>query len=605
MARKIKILDESISNIIAAGEVVENPASLVKELVENSLDANADMIKIQIKKSGRYVRVVDNGTGMSKEDAFLSIERHATSKIYKKEDIFQLLSYGFRGEALASIAAVAKLKIKTKTSNDRVGTLICVNTGNISKVDEVAMNDGTEIEVKDLFFNTPARLKFLRTKNTEYSKIKDIVLKEALVNYNVSFSLEFDGKEILRTSGKGIENTILELFGKNILKNLMKFEHGYIGNPSLTRSSRDYIFTYFNKRYAKAKIAEKAVIDAYYTKLEKNRYPFAIVFFEVDPAKIDVNVHPSKKIVKFSNEMNIYKDIYDSILESFGENERKNMPELDFEKKENTSQTNAQELKPLMEKNEISPAKDVKLFTDTNYLVKDTNYKRDIESSDEIGIYKVKEENDTSYNNTASKSFFEKKEEKQQINPIEEYKILGQLNNMYIMVETKDSLEIYDQHIVHERILYEELKEKFYSTKVYKQNLLVPLVLNLDYRQKDLLMQNIDLFEKFGFKIEEFGESEIIIRTVPLFDFRSGIKDIFDYVLGQLISERKVNDIRESIIISMSCKGAIKAGEKLNFDEMEKLIKRLHEIGNYTCPHGRPIIVNVAFDSIDKMFKRK
>ena len=274
----IRILDESVSNVIAAGEVVENPASMIKEMIENSLDAKATMIKIEVFKSGVDVKISDNGIGMDKDDTLLSVERHATSKISKKEDVFNLTTYGFRGEALSSIAAVSKLTILTRTKDSSVGYKISSYGGVVRNFEEVSKNVGTEVEVRDLFYNTPARKKFLRKTSTEYSKIREIVLKEALANSDVSFSLDLDGKKILRTSGNGMENTILELFGKSVLKNLKKFKYGYLGNVEILRSTKDFLFTFVNNRYVKSLTIERAIIDGYYTKLMKGKYPFAIIF---------------------------------------------------------------------------------------------------------------------------------------------------------------------------------------------------------------------------------------------------------------------------------------------------------------------------------------
>lgn len=330
----IKILDEKVSNIIAAGEVVENPSSMIKEMIENSLDANATMIKIEVFKGGVDVKVNDNGAGMDKDDTLLSVERHATSKIKEKEDVFNLSTYGFRGEALSSIAAVSKLTITTRSENSPMGYKIGCYGGVVRKFEEVSRNVGTEMEVRDLFYNTPARRKFLRKMSTEYGKIRDIVLKEALSNSNVAFSLELDGKSTIKTSGKGIENTILELFGKSVLKNLKKFEYGYLGNVEILRSSKDFMFTFVNNRYVKSATIERAVIDGYYTKLMKGKYPFAIIFYNADPKEIDVNVHPSKKIVKFSNDKIVYNEIKSAIDDFFYYNDRENwQPNIDLIKK--------------------------------------------------------------------------------------------------------------------------------------------------------------------------------------------------------------------------------------------------------------------------------
>ncbi|OQY09962.1 MAG: DNA mismatch repair protein MutL [Fusobacteriia bacterium 4572_132] len=622
--RKINILDESVANVIAAGEVVENPASMIKELVENSLDARAKKIKIEVEKNGRNVKIIDDGEGMIEEDLYLSIERHATSKILTKEDIFNVNTYGFRGEALASIASVSKMILSSRIEEEKIGMKLNIIAGNIKKAEEVVKNRGTEIEIKSLFYNTPARLKFLRTKNTEYTKIRDIVLKEALVNYNTGFSLIIDNKEIIKTSGNGLESTVLELFGKRVLKNIKKFKYGYLGNLELLKSNKNHIFTYINSRYAKSAIVEKAVIDAYYTKLGKGKYPFAIVFLELDPKKIDVNVHPSKKIVKFSNGGLIYKTVKEEIEKILYKEERNIMPV--FKIKEEIKKKEEVKL-PYLDKNEIREIQNKdgtnlkkKYFEDKNkaveiiseeteiknsyFVEKETIYEKQIErnktengKAEEMQL--VQEKNEITYNNIKKEVKKENEEFK------EDYKILGQLKNMYVLVETKKGLEIYDQHIIHERILYEELKEKYYSKKIKVQKLLAPINIELDYTEKILVLEKIELFKEFGFEIEDFGENQILIREVPSFDWNESIKNIFNELLQNILNEKNIQDIREKIIISMSCKGAIKAGEKLEKEEIEILLKKLHKIGKYTCPHGRPIIVNLPFLELEKRFHRK
>ena len=314
---KIKILDESVSNMIAAGEVVENPASMIKELLENSLDAGSQMVSLEIKNGGRDVKIIDDGHGMNKEDLLLSVERHATSKISKKDDLYNLYTYGFRGEALSSIAAVSKISMSSKTKEENIGNYITVLGGKITNLKEIQRNIGTTIEIKDLFFNTPARLKFLRKAATEYGNIKDIIIQEALANPNIAITLILDGKVSIKTSGNGIENAIVEIFGKNVLKNVKSFDLGFLGNGTLYRSTKDSIFTFVNNRMVKSKIIENAIIDGYYTKLMKGKYPFAILFLNVDPKEVDVNVHPSKKIVKFSDEEEIYNFVLKKIESTF------------------------------------------------------------------------------------------------------------------------------------------------------------------------------------------------------------------------------------------------------------------------------------------------
>ena len=678
----IKILDEKVSNIIAAGEVVENPSSMIKEMIENSLDANATMIKIEVFKGGVDVKVNDNGAGMDKDDTLLSVERHATSKIKEKEDVFNLSTYGFRGEALSSIAAVSKLTITTRSENSPMGYKIGCYGGVVRKFEEVSRNVGTEMEVRDLFYNTPARRKFLRKMSTEYGKIRDIVLKEALSNSNVAFSLELDGKSTIKTSGKGIENTILELFGKSVLKNLKKFEYGYLGNVEILRSSKDFMFTFVNNRYVKSATIERAVIDGYYTKLMKGKYPFAIVFYNADPKEIDVNVHPSKKIVKFSNDKIVYNKIKSAIDDFFYYNDRENwQPNIDLIKKNiNINENVAVEKDDLFsddilkgenqkilsletfdgkecsekseEKNEflednVGKSNENKGFTNSeekkdkeeNNLNLDEIWKKmngnldksvenNVENSQNIENYNLLKSKKDNRNWSKNSNFenYENFNERKNSNSVNEnteseyykvgtfekhigkqihYDILGQIFDTYILVRKDEELEIYDQHIIHERILYEELKDKFYNKKIESQHLLLPLKMEVTQIEKNIIFENINIFNDFGFDIDEFSENEIVIRAVPAFDFRDSIENVFLQLLLDLKNEVEIKDLRENIIISMSCKGAVKAGQKLDMFEMQNMVRRIHEVGKYTCPHGRPIIVKLSKNDLDKMFGRK
>ena len=659
----IKILDESVSNIIAAGEVVENPASMIKEMIENSLDAKATVIKIEVFKGGTEVKINDNGIGMDKEDTLLSIERHATSKISTKEDVFNLQTYGFRGEALASIAAVSKLTITTRTASSSTGYRIGSYGGVVRKFEEVSRNPGTEIEVRDLFYNTPARKKFLRKESTEYNKIRDIVLKEALANTEVAFILELDGKSAINTSGRGIDNTILELFGKSVLRNLNKFEYGYLGNVEILRSSKDYIFTYINKRYVKSSTIERTVIDGYYTKLMKGKYPFAIIFFDIDPKEIDVNVHPSKKIVKFSNDKAIYRQLKDSIDEFFYHNDRENwQPNIDLLKQNINVENKEEKIKDLFS-DEVIKADSQKFFSFETHDGKFSNVDNGIENETgnlpetEIGKnYSMGESHADNYviaeeavtpesegNRDFSVSYSEKWSEKQhseipeirennfsqtektekydnrerdnegyKVGTFErhegrqvEYNILGQIFDTYILVGKNDDLEIYDQHIIHERILYEELKDKFYNRRLESQQLLIPQKIEVTAVEKSIISENQEIFNEFGFDIDQFSDNEILLRAVPAFDFREDVKNVLQKLLEDLKNENEIKDLRENIIISMSCKGAVKAGQRLDMGEMRNMVRRLHEVGKYTCPHGRPIIVKLTKNDLDKMFGRK
>ena len=562
------------------------------------------------------------------------------------------------------------MTITTRTAASNTGYRIGSYGGVVRKFEEISRNPGTEIEVRDLFYNTPARKKFLRKESTEYNKIRDIVLKEALANTEVAFILELDGKATINTSGRGIDNTILELFGKSVLRNLNKFEYGYLGNVEILRSSKDYIFTYINKRYVKSATIERAVIDGYYTKLMKGKYPFAIIFFDIDPAEIDVNVHPSKKIVKFSNDKAIYRQLKDSIDEFFYHNDRENwQPNIDL-LKQNINVENKDEKISNLFSDEIVKTDSQKFFSfethdgnfdivnsaankEENVMVEteiEKNYS--IEESQDVNpevakeeeaskeIMSANEENvdfSVSYNEKENEKqdsvmpevrgeYFQKAEKEERyadfniekssegykVGTFEkhegrqfDYNILGQIFDTYILVRKNDELEIYDQHIIHERILYEELKDKFYSKKLNSQQLLIPQKIEVTAVEKSIILENQETFSEFGFDIDQFSDNEMLLRAVPAFDFREDVKNVFHKLLEDLKDENEIKDLRENIIISMSCKGAVKAGQKLDMGEMQNMVRRLHEVGKYTCPHGRPIIVKLTKNDLDKMFGRK
>lgn len=543
----IKILDENVSNIIAAGEVVENPASMLKELYENSVDAKSSSIEISMKSDLSYFKIVDDGIGMKKEDVYLCIQRHATSKLQKKEDIFNLKTFGFRGEALASISSVSKLCISSKTDTDKLGTKITVYGGNIINDTSVAMKTGCIIEIRDLFYNTPARKKFLRKEKTEISAIKDILVKLALSNPLIKTKLIIDSKIIFSTSGTNMDNTIIELLGKNIFKNLKKFKYGYLGNQEIYRGTKNYIYTYINNRYCKSNVIERAVIDGYYTKLMKHKYPFALILYDIDPTQIDVNVHPSKKIIKFSDDKIVYKQIRTSIEEFFYEDDRKTYTPVIHEQKE-------------VSINENVSTTQQELFT--------------YDAHDDV----VEKNN---------------------------YDILAQVFDTYIIVKNKDSLDFYDQHAMHERITYEALKDKYYNQQMAKKQLLIPEVIELSLTEKNVLLANIKIFEDFKFELDEISETEIIIRAVPDFELRNSNERIIKGIIECLMENKTVTDIREKVIISMACRTSIMAGQKLSYNQMTELVNKLHEINKFNCPHGRPVISTVTKNQLDKLSKRK
>lgn len=627
----IKILEENVSNAIAAGEVVENASSMIKELLENSLDAKSKNIKIEVKKGGLEVVITDDGTGMNKEDLILSTERHATSKIRTKDDLFKITTYGFRGEALSSISSISKMKITSRTKDMDVANIIYLIGGKITNIKEIAAPVGTKIEISELFFNTPARLKFLRKESTEYANIKDIVLKEALANYETKISLIIDDKENIKTTGNGLKNTILELFGKNLLKNLKKFDYGYVGNTETYRASKDFIFCFVNKRPVKSTLMEKAVIDAFYTKLMKGKFPFSIIFLDVNPSDIDINVHPSKKVVKFANQSEIYTNIKSSIefslidsenfvsahiKNNFIENDNDFMYTNNSDKyyqnevnEDNSySKFNIENFKTL--KSDNIKLIDINIEENKKYDKINNIFNEDIQYNN-----KVIEKQEENFSNFDKLSDFNKKEEflyfneddifkLENPNSIPNFKLIGQVFDTFILVERNGILEIYDQHIIHERILYEKLKLAYKNKKLTNQSLLVPIRIELNPKEKNYILDNLNLFQNFGFEIDDYEKNEILLRAVPTFNFRDSYENTIKYIIDNISSEKKV-DVLENILISMSCKGAIKANHKLKYDEMERMVAKLHEVGEYTCPHGRPIITKITLNDLEKLFKRK
>ncbi len=620
--------------MIAAGEVVEKPANMVKELLENSIDAKSTKIIINVKKNNRYVKISDNGVGMSKEDLLLCIERHATSKISTKDDLFNIMTYGFRGEALSSIGAVSKLTISSRDKESEKGTILMSQGGKITNIQEVSREVGTEIEVKDLFFNTPARLKFLKKETTEFRAIKDAVLMEALGNPNISITLLNDDKEVLKTSGKGIKNTILELFGKNTLENIVSFPLGYLGNISLNRSNKDFIFIFINGRPVKSQIIENALIDGYYTKLMKGRYPFAILFLELDPREVDVNVHPTKKIVKFSDENYIYNYIFEEVNKKlFGdddfiapvikpkEQEEKVENAKSFEKEkieaekisldnffENFSKKEVEERKeeeifqvaePIQEKNEEEKAEDKLLKINNFFQEKEKNTKKIFANNEKTDKLKSSEEEIKKIID-----FSEKRDIISKNVSKENFKIIGQLADTYILIERNENLEIYDQHIIHERILYEKYKKLYYNKEITTQQFLVPVKFKISNKEKELVEENIEILKTFGFDIDFFDKNDILIRGIPNFKILCSVEELVKEIIEDLKNSKVRNTLLEESIIMSSCKGAIKANQKLTMEEMKILLEKLFEIEEYTCPHGRPILLKMSLNDIERHFGR-
>lgn len=593
----IKILDEKVSNMIAAGEVVENPSSMIKELLENSIDAKSTKIIVSIKNNNRYVKISDNGKGMSKEDLLLSIERHATSKIYTKADLANILTYGFRGEALSSISSVSKIRITSKIKDSEEGSVLNAIGGKITNINNISRDVGTEIEVKELFFNTPARLKFLRKTTTEFRNIKEIFVLEALANPNISLTLLNNNVQILKTSGRGMKNTIFEIFGKNTLQNVVPFSLGYLGNTSLNRSNKDGIYIFINNRPIKSKIIEEALIDGYYTKLMKGKYPFAILFLEIDPKEIDINVHPSKKIVKFSDDDYIYNLVYENVKNELS-------GDIDFIAPTITPENGKKFLDINNFKKETIKSEPIKLKSLEN------NFNYDLTPRDEqdlnLNCADISEnENDINFskNNFSNNKKTDKLERVSNVK--NNYKIIGQFANSFVIIEKNNVLEIYDQHIIHERILYEKFKNDYKNKNISIQQLLVPIKFSISIKDKEIVENNIELLRNFGFEIDFFGKMDVIIRAVPNIKFLCSIEELFRNIIEDLKNANLRNSLIEDIIIMSSCKKAIKANQPLNNTEIKILLDQFFLLDEYTCPHGRPILMKLTLNDIEKLFNRK
>ena len=579
---KIKIMDVTLSNKIAAGEVVETLMNVVKELVENSIDAKAKNIKVELKESGiKQIKVIDDGIGMNKEDALLSLKRHATSKIYDDEDLFNIHTLGFRGEALPSIASVSKMVLET--SNGEEGTTIKVEGGKISDISSSSLRKGTLIEVNNLFYNTPARLKYLKNLHTELANITSYLNRMALCYPNIKFSLTNDERKLLNTDGSGnLLKVINSIYGLDVTKKMIKITgensdydiSGYISYPEVNRASRNFLTLLVNGRYVKNNEITKTILDAYHTYLPINRYPIVVLNIDADPWLVDVNVHPTKMDVKFSKLEDLQELIYLVINKAL--KKLVLVPEI---KEENKVITNIDKITTLNDKADF----------------KNEEVKPEFE---EITFdFNVKEE-EISYN-----SNFEEKE-KETLNKIIP---VGIVHSTYIIGENEDGMYIIDQHAAKERINYEYYLKELGKEDNTFTSLLVPIKLEFTNDEYINLKTKFEELKKLKIGFEEFGINTIIIRSHPkwLGDKNVSLKlrKIIEVILStKEFSKEKFN---EKIAITLACKMAIKANDYISLEEADRLLDDLLKCNNpYTCPHGRPTIINYSYYELEKLFKR-
>lgn len=582
MAR-IKQLSKHLINQIAAGEVIERPASVVKELVENSVDAGATRISIEIANDCRDIRVADNGSGIHPDDIMLAFSKHATSKLQKDEDLFEIHTMGFRGEALASIISISKLSCTTRTKDFETGTKVKCENSEVKQV-ETGCAVGTIMEVKDLFYNVPVRLKFLRNPGTEFSYIQEIIQALALVNVNVAFELKKNGKTVLKTTGQGdLAQTIKEVYSSDIVENLKSVNKtdatfglkisGMVSKPDFARSSKKNYHLYINSRTVKCPVMQKAVDMTYKTLVANGKYPFVVLNLEIPALDVDVNVHPTKKEVRYKNTNQIFNFVRSAVeggLSSFAGFEIK--PVVQVQQVENVV--------------EFSPIqKDIKINTDN-----DTVY-----VSDKI-IHQI--QNATITPNIEQQSIVKK--EIFETAEIED-NIIGQYKNTYILIEKEDGLEIVDQHIAEERYIYEKLKSE---KEVASQILFVSDVVSLEPSDMELIKENIAKFERFGYGIEILNDRELIFRKVPVLIAKVNPKDIISDILENI--EGDIDRLEEKILITTSCKASVKAGQKLSTWQMQEIIKKWRTTKMpYTCPHGRPISHIINHKDLAGFFQRQ
>lgn len=669
---EIHVLDDNTIDKIAAGEVVERPSSVVKELVENAMDAGATAITVEIKEGGiEFIRVTDNGGGIDRTQVRNAFLRHATSKISQVTDLQTLQSLGFRGEALSSIAAVSKVEIVTKTAGDMTGIRYCLEGGKETEFEEVGAPDGTTFIVRNLFFNTPVRRKFLKTAMTEGSYITDLLEHLALSKPEISFKYVLNGQTKFFTNGDGdLKAIIYRIFGRDIANEMMPFQivdqelvlEGFLGKPTLNRANRNFENYFVNGRFVKSKILSKAIEEGYQSYLMQHRYPFCVIHITVPTGDVDVNVHPTKMEVRFSNQNSVYRMIAQNISEFLAAQEM--IPEADLGKNEKNTENKPQKIEApepferariqeqlLREessynhaggkatkheevgqflfnnkvaynraetKKELPEPEEDAFFEDNRELpvkqeavpaVEKTSLLQKILGAEKepdrsnTGIIKAKEH--IIIEKPEQLNFFDEKILTKEAK--EEYRIIGQVFETYWMIEYRDKLLIIDQHAAHEKVKYEQILKKVEKHEILSQTLTPPIIISVTPKEADIIHQYNTYFEELGFQIEDFGMNAYAIRGIPYDLFGYEVKDLFETILTEM-SENPVRGVPQIIrekIASMACKAAVKGNNYMTYEEADTLIEQLLSLENpYNCPHGRPTIVTMSKYEMEKKFKR-
>jgi len=638
---KVNILDVSVSNLIAAGEVVERPASVIKELVENSIDAKADAITVEIRGGGVvYMRITDNGIGMEPDDVGIAFLRHATSKISTAEDLNAIYTLGFRGEALSSVAAVSRLSITTKTKDADVATRVYIEGGEMEDVGEAGAPNGTTIEVKELFFNTPARMKFLKKDTTEAGYIADIMEKFIMAYPDISFRFINNGKQQLFSAGdNNLQNAIYSIYGKDCANSLIPISYGddvvsvsgFIGKSNISRPNRSHQSFFVNNRSIQNRTMTVALEEGYKNQLMGGKFPFAVLKLVVNPAFVDVNVHPNKKEVKFSDDKKVFDTVYWSVKNALYE--KPIYPEVALPSQKQTYNIGVAEIprgKQTVNVQDSQISIDSTVTDNTAHLTKLTVLSEEegstYASNAEVRSVKAKvitgreaaqkyletpkitetniiEEQQAAHISSQAYAF----EDDSAKNKFQDYKIVGQVFSTYVILECGDEMMLIDQHAAHERIIFEQLLQDFTSGGAVSQTLMMPITVKLTHGEFVLAMDNIDFFQKIGFEIEEFGNNTIVIRLVPQNVLQDDIMDLFIELLDSVASSRNdtMGKARERAIFTIACKAAIKANHNMKDSEIHALVENVSGLeGINTCPHGRPITITLTKKELEKQFKR-
>ncbi|WP_042144684.1 DNA mismatch repair endonuclease MutL [Paucisalibacillus sp. EB02] len=615
---KIIQMPETLANKIAAGEVVERPASVVKELVENSIDAGSTWIKIDVLEAGlEQIKITDNGEGMAEDDVERAFLRHATSKIRSESDLFHVHTLGFRGEALASIASVCRLTIKTSQGNS-AGTYLSLEGGEVLERGKSDARMGTEITVSDLFYNTPARLKYMKTIHTELGHITDLLNRLALSHPEIRFEASHNGKSLFKTPGTGdLLQVIAQIYGMGVARKMLPIKvetldfkiNGYIAKPEITRASRSYISIILNGRYIKSIPITQAIIRGYHTLLPIGRSPIVVLQINMDPILVDVNVHPTKLEARFSKDKELYTLVEEQIRTTF--RQTRLIPELEQKPKENHKQS----FQPTLNFNEPEP-----IVRESHVVTNDTDKSRYNHEDTRVQYNPVKQSMASETNLQKEEVFIEKFKQtfEQQLIPKKEEVIepenrvppmypIGQLHGTYILAQNENGFYMIDQHAAQERIKYEFFKKKLGQTAKEVQELLIPITFEFSKHESIFIEHYKAELENVGLFFESFGNQSFIVRSYPNWFPKGFEEEVIREMIEQIMQDERIDveSIREDAAILMSCKRSIKANHYLNHDDMFRLLEDLRKTTDpFTCPHGRPIIVHFTTYELEKMFKR-